>query len=96
MSIIEILEKKTEALDANDLATVLKLTARQVYELVREGVIPCMRIGGAIRFDPGELVQWLKNIRPKQKMVQSESKDLEPKKEGDKSLSDPDADEFLS
>ena len=36
MSIIEILEKKAEALDANDLALLLKLSPRQVYELVRE------------------------------------------------------------
>jgi Helix-turn-helix domain len=94
MSIIEILENKTEALDANDLALLLKLTPRQVYELVREGKIPSMKIDGAIRFDPGDLVQWLKGIRPKQKAVQSESKNPEPKKEGDESLFDPDADGF--
>ena len=96
MSIIEILEKKAEALDANDLALLLKLSPRQVYELVREGVIPAIRVGDAIRFDPGDLVQWLKGIRPNQKRSQPESKNVEPKKEDGDSLFDPDADGFAS
>jgi excisionase family DNA binding protein len=47
-------------LTAADLAPVLRMSKKQVLELARRKVIPCMRAGRAVRFSPGEIKAWMK------------------------------------
>jgi excisionase family DNA binding protein len=44
----------TEALwDANDVARYLKVSRSWVYQRAEAGLLPCLRVGGLLRFDPG-------------------------------------------
>jgi excisionase family DNA binding protein len=43
---------------ANEAATALSLSVWSVYEAARDGVIPCIRVGRRVRFDPEQLEVW--------------------------------------
>jgi len=51
-------ERKT-AMTVADVAEILTVSQRQVYKLVEDGKLPSFRLGGAIRFDPHLLANWL-------------------------------------
>ena len=38
--------------DANDVARYLKVSRSWVYQRAEAGLLPCVRIGGLLRFDP--------------------------------------------
>jgi excisionase family DNA binding protein len=38
--------------DANDVARYLKVSRSWVYQRAEAGFLPCVRIGGLLRFDP--------------------------------------------
>jgi excisionase family DNA binding protein len=42
-------------LTAAAAATLLGLSARKVYAMAAEGILPCYRFGSAVRFDPADL-----------------------------------------
>ena len=46
-------------LTVKDMATRLQVKDKTVYAWASQGKIPCIKINGAIRFDPGEIEQWL-------------------------------------
>jgi excisionase family DNA binding protein len=64
MRLIEVLEKRTEAMTVGEVAKVLGVSPQQIYKMAASGSIPSLRISGAIRFDPGEVADWLKKKRP--------------------------------
>jgi len=39
--------------DANDVAEYLKVSRSWVYYRAEAGQLPCVRVGGLVRFDPG-------------------------------------------
>ena len=41
-----------ELWDANDVARYLKVSRSWVYQRAEAGVLPCLRVGGLLRFDP--------------------------------------------
>ena len=41
-----------ELWDANDVARYLKVSRSWVYQRAEAGPLPCLRVGGLIRFDP--------------------------------------------
>ena len=47
-------------LTVQEVAEVLRVSVTWVYQLVREGEIPHIRVGGAIRIDLGLFREWLK------------------------------------
>lgn len=48
-------------LAAGEVKDFLNLSSTdQVYRLVREGILPAVRIGRQIRFDPDVLQEWIK------------------------------------
>lgn len=49
-----------ELLTCNELAARLKITRRTVYRMLREGRIPCQRVGGQWRFVWEEVIESLK------------------------------------
>lgn len=44
-----------------EAATRLNLDANSVYRLSREQILPCVRIGRTIRFDPDVLEEWIRS-----------------------------------
>ena len=44
---------------AAELAQYLNLRRRQVYILSRSGILPTVRIGRTLRFDPKQIQAWL-------------------------------------
>jgi excisionase family DNA binding protein len=41
-----------ELWDANDTARYLKVSRSWVYQRAEAGLLPCLRVGGLVRFDP--------------------------------------------
>ena len=46
-------------LTVKDMATRLQVKDKTIYVWVSQGKIPCVKVNGAIRFDPGEIEHWL-------------------------------------
>ena len=60
MRLVEILEGRRQALRVNEVADLLCVTPQHIYKMAARGALPSLRIAGAIRFDPQDLVNWLK------------------------------------
>ena len=45
-------DEATELWDANDVARYLKVSRSWVYQRAEAGMLPCLRLGGLLRFDP--------------------------------------------
>lgn len=41
-----------ELWDANDAAHYLKVSRSWIYQRAESGLLPCLRVGGLVRFDP--------------------------------------------
>ena len=48
----EPVESRDELWDANDVARYLKVSRSWVYHRAEAGLLPCVRIGSLLRFDP--------------------------------------------
>lgn len=46
-------------LTAKQVAEILQVALPRVYELVREGNLPCVRMGRQIRFHESKLMEWI-------------------------------------
>ncbi len=44
---------------ASEGAAILRVTIPRFYQLVRDGVVPAIRVGRQIRVDPQKLQDWL-------------------------------------
>lgn len=44
--------------DANDVARYLKASRAWVYMKSEQGALPCLRIGGLVRFNPATVRAW--------------------------------------
>lgn len=51
----------TRLLTANDVANRLNISEARAYELARHGIIPCVRLGRQVRFDPIKLEDWIES-----------------------------------
>lgn len=60
MRLIEILERRTEALKVSEVAKMLGVTPQHIYKMAKAGLIPCFHVKGAVRFCPAELAEWIK------------------------------------
>jgi excisionase family DNA binding protein len=45
-------EARDELWDANGVARYLKVSRSWVYQRAEAGLLPCLRVGGLLRFDP--------------------------------------------
>ena len=59
MTIIDRLKSIERALTVSELAALLSMSQRTIYQHAAAGRIPALRIGGAVRFDPSEVAKWL-------------------------------------
>jgi excisionase family DNA binding protein len=46
-------------LTASEAGTLLRVRTPQVYALARDGVIPSVRVGRAVRFNRDRLIAWI-------------------------------------
>ena len=66
MTLIQILEGLKEALDVHQMAELLSVSKRHIYELAADGSLPSFRVGKAVRFDPQDIADWLRKKKPSQ------------------------------
>ena len=50
------------AMTVTEVAEVLNVSERHIYKLVSENKIPHVKIGSAVRFDAGDLIDWIKRM----------------------------------
>lgn len=60
IGLADSLHGKARALRVIDIATLLNISERQVYNLAAQHRIPNFRIGASIRFDPVVIANWLR------------------------------------
>ena len=46
-------------LNAYEVAELLGISKSKVYQLLNEGLIPVIRLGGSLRVDPSDLAQYI-------------------------------------
>jgi excisionase family DNA binding protein len=63
MRLVEILESRKQVLRVSEVATLFAVTSQHIYKMAAKGMLPSLRIAGAIRFDTQDLVNWLKAQR---------------------------------
>jgi excisionase family DNA binding protein len=60
-NIIALIENRSGAWSAPELADLLRCTGKHIYALAKSGRLPHLRIGSMIRFDPAATAEWLRN-----------------------------------
>jgi excisionase family DNA binding protein len=60
MGLVDLLEKSQHALTVAEVAKILNMSPRTIYQHVASGRMPAVKIGSAVRFDPAELAGWLR------------------------------------
>jgi excisionase family DNA binding protein len=60
LQLCDDLEGRTTALTVGEVAKILSVSKRQIYKLAELEEIPSFRVGGAVRFDPFAIAQWLR------------------------------------
>jgi excisionase family DNA binding protein len=60
-NLIALVEKRSGAWSAPELAELLGCTGKHIYALAKTGRLPHLRIGSMIRFDPVATAEWLRN-----------------------------------
>ena len=64
MTLIETLESREEALNVRQVAELLGVSGKHIYELAAQGKLPAFRVGKAVRFDPQDVADWLRKKKP--------------------------------
>jgi len=57
--LVDGLKLRATAMTVDEVAALLKVSSRHVYQLVKDGKIPHFKVGSAVRFDPDDLAAWL-------------------------------------
>jgi excisionase family DNA binding protein len=58
-SLIQTIRSRRTAWKADELADVLAMSQKHILKMAQEQRIPSYRLGGAVRFDPGAVANWL-------------------------------------
>lgn len=59
MKLADILAQRQTAMTVAEVAEVLQISQRLVYQLAAEGKIPSFKVRGTVRFDPQVLAGWV-------------------------------------
>ena len=65
-------EKSIDVLTINELSTYLKIPKSTLYKLVREGKIPCQKVGRHWRFRKTAIDRWLEEAKPVERLTEEE------------------------
>ena len=60
LNLIQELEARRGAIKVSDLTELLGVDDKHIYRMAARGQLPSFRIGGAVRFDPQEVANWLR------------------------------------
>jgi excisionase family DNA binding protein len=60
-SVVETIRSRQKAMGAKDVADLLGMTRKHILKLAKEQRMPSYRLGGAVRFDPGKVADWLES-----------------------------------
>jgi excisionase family DNA binding protein len=60
MDVLQTLELAPGYLTVNDLSELLSLHPQTIYGWVNKRRIPFVRLGSAVRFNPADVISWLK------------------------------------
>ena len=52
-------------MDINQLAEMLNVKKKTIYDWVHKDLIPYVKLGRLLRFDPNDIEQWIKKRRVK-------------------------------
>jgi excisionase family DNA binding protein len=66
VALIDLIETRKTALTVLEVADILSVSKRLVYQLVSVGEMPHFKVGSAVRFEPQALALWLR-----ERMVES-------------------------
>lgn len=50
-------------LSVKDVATLINISSKTIYRMIRNETIPCFRVGGQWRFDRREIISWMEDTR---------------------------------
>jgi excisionase family DNA binding protein len=57
----ELIESRKSALKVEEVAAILNVSSRLIYQLVAIGEIPHFKVGKVVRFEPKALSDWLRD-----------------------------------
>jgi excisionase family DNA binding protein len=60
LNLIQELESRHGAMKVCDLTELLGVDDKHIYRMAARGHLPSFRVGGAVRFDPQEVANWLR------------------------------------
>ena len=60
LNLIQELESRHGAMKVCDLTELLGVDDKHIYRMAARGQLPSFRVGGAVRFDPQEVADWLR------------------------------------
>lgn len=61
MNLIEQLEARSGAMKVAELCELLGVDDKHIYRMAARGSLPSFHVGGAVRFDPQEVANWLRS-----------------------------------
>src|SRR5205809_7682419 len=64
MTLIQVLESRREALTVQEVANLLGVSDKHIYEMIADGRLPAFHVGKSIRLDPQDVADWLRAKRP--------------------------------
>ncbi len=70
---------KDEYLTANEVAERLKLNVETIYDLMKSGQLPAIKIGGRWRMEASELREWFKTLASQPPPRRPDSNEPKPK-----------------
>jgi excisionase family DNA binding protein len=76
MTLIQILESRGEALTVQEVAELLGVSDKHIYEMVADGTLPAFYVGRSVRLDPQDIADWLR----KRKLPVVQGREMRPQK----------------
>lgn len=64
MTLIQVLESHQEALTVQEVAELLGVSDKHLYEMIADGRLPAFHVGRSVRLDPQDVADWLRTKRP--------------------------------
>lgn len=59
-TVADDLASKRKLIGARELAEVLNIDKQTIWRMAKRGLLPSVRLGGRVRFDPRAIADWLR------------------------------------
>jgi excisionase family DNA binding protein len=60
MTLIQVLESREKALTVQEVAELLGVSDKHIYEMSADGTLPAFYVGRSVRLDPQDVADWLR------------------------------------